>query len=47
MENDLSTLPGAIDFLWKELVLAESRWSPDRNCYDLADEYSKNGLSEG
>lgn len=32
-----------LDAVWDGVVIGNSKWNPDRTCYDLADEYRRSG----
>jgi uncharacterized protein (DUF697 family) len=36
---------GLLDAVWTAVVLADSKWSPDKSCYDLHREYQASGRS--
>lgn len=38
-------IEGTINQLWSGIILGESKFNPERTCYDIADEYRKSGNS--
>lgn len=38
-------LTGAIDAIWDGVIVGDSKFNPEKSCYELADEYKHSGRS--